>query len=160
MSAHVVDTNVLVAGNERSGATPECVEAAQQRLRRIERSGTVVVDSTYEILREYERNCRPRKQPGIGDLFLQWVHRNQANPHRCERVHITPGEEPHEYDEFPDDPALATFHKKDRKFVAVAISSELSPVIVNATDRGWWEHREALRRNGITVEFVHPGEFA
>lgn len=72
---------------------------------------------------------------------------------KCERVVILPHLD-RGYEEFPEDSALATFDRSDRKFVAVALSSSGQPPILVAGDRGWRRHYEALTRNGITVEFL------
>ena len=71
------------------------------------------------------------------------------------QVTITPHEQ-RGFEEFPDDPELARFDRDDRKFVAVALASGTSPPIVNASDRDWWEHREALQVHGIEILFLCP----
>lgn len=58
--------------------------------------------------------------------------------------------------DFPDDEMLAGFDRDDRKFVAVAIASGESPPILNASDTDWHDHRQALSRHGVAVEFVCP----
>ena len=74
---------------------------------------------------------------------------------RCDLVTITPidGSE-NEFEEFPDDPALNDFDPDDRKFIAVAIAHLEKPPILQAVDSQWWDFRDALRRNGIIVEFI------
>jgi hypothetical protein len=64
-----------------------------------------------------------------------------------------------QYHEFPDDPDLANFHSKDRKFVAVALKSNNSPSIFNAVDSDWWDFREALQRHKVPIEFLCPQQF-
>jgi hypothetical protein len=46
----------------------------------------------------------------------------------------------------------------DHKFVAVALAGPQPAAILNAVDGDWWEHHEALERNGVRVEFLCPGE--
>ena len=58
--------------------------------------------------------------------------------------------------EFPDDPALTGFDSSDRKFVAVAVASEIQPALLNATDTDWWEYRVELERHGVNVHFLCP----
>ena len=61
------------------------------------------------------------------------------------------------FEEYPDDdPALSSFDRDDRKFVAVAFASGTSPDIVNATDTDWWPPRYALQEQGIRVRFLCP----
>lgn len=95
-------------------------------------------------------------QPGEGDAFLKWVLTNQANPQRCEHVHINPTENGNNFAEFPEDPDLKAFDPSDRKFVAVALSHPDSPPILNAVDSDWWLFRDAFTRNGVHVEFLCP----
>ncbi|GAB4421675.1 MAG: hypothetical protein Kow00106_18700 [Anaerolineae bacterium] len=156
----IVDTNVPVVANRRSEqASLECVYACAHQLKQITREGKLVLDDRWLILREYMRQLSPSGQPGVGDAFLKWVLNNIANPTRIEAVSITPIN-PHDSDdrtdfrEFPDDPALADFDRSDRKFVAVCVAHPQHPPILNATDRDWWNFREALSVHGIRVEFL------
>lgn len=153
----VVDTNVLATANGAAGqAGLACRQVCGQRLREIQAVAKVVLDTRRLIIDEYRRLASSTGQPGPGDAFFRWVLTNVANPERCELVAITPCEDESEFAEFPNDPDLATFDRSDRKFVAVACASRSAPVIVNATDTDWWDHREALRRHGIEIEFLCP----
>jgi hypothetical protein len=121
--------------------------------------GRIALDTSRLILREYMRNLSSSGQPGVGDAFLKWVHRNQNNPQRCEQVRITPsGDDPPSFDEFPDHPELATFDRDDRKFVAVAAAHPDRPPILEAADSKWWGWRHALQQCGVRVMFLCPGE--
>ena len=117
-------------------------------------TGKIVLDEGYRILSEYQDNLRSDGQPGAGDAFLKWVYDNQWNPQRCDRVHITPTDEGTSFVEFPNDPDLTGFDLSDRMFVAAARAHPDSPPILNAVDTDWWIFRNALRRNGVTVEFL------
>ena len=77
------------------------------------------------------------------------------NPERCDLIHITPvnGSES-EFEEFPNDPALDGFDPDDRKFITVAVAHLEKPPILPAVDSQWWDFRDALRENGVTVEFI------
>ena len=157
----VVDTNVPVVANGRSRqASGTCVRACIQRLRSItEDIEPLVLDAGWRILREYRKGLRSEGQPGVGDEFLKWVLTNHANPRRCDLVlitHIGPGDS--DFAEFPTDPDLAGFDPSDRKFVAVALAHPQRPPVLNAVDRDWWDYREALERNGVTVDFLCPLE--
>lgn len=117
-------------------------------------TGKIVLDESNWILSEYQDVLRSDGQPGVGDAFLKWVYDYQWNPHRCDRVPITPTEDAASFLEFPVDPDLAGFDRSDRMFVAAARSHPDSPSILNAVDTDWWIFRDALRRNGVTVEFL------
>ena len=114
----------------------------------------LVLDDDWQILGEYAQNLHSTGTD-IGDRFLLWVLRNWRNPERCDLVHITPvnGSE-NEFEEFPDDPALNDFDPDDRKFIAVAVAHLERPPILQAVDSQWWDFRDALRENGVTVAFI------
>lgn len=158
--AVVVDTNVPVTANGRaSHASAECEAASRKRLLTITRGHELlVVDDGFEIFGEYLVHLSTSGQPGVGDLFLRWVNDHQFDPARCERVvlskHSTRG-----YAEFPDDPDLSGFDPADRKFAAAALASRHSPSVLNAVDSDWWQHRHALARHGVTVDFVCEDQF-
>jgi hypothetical protein len=42
--------------------------------------------------------------------------------------------------------------------VAVAVAGRKPAVVLNAVDSDGWQHREALDRNGVRVEFLCAGE--
>lgn len=154
----VVDTNVAkTADGKATHANATCLSECLRALKEIRNRKKVVLDSAGHILREYLAH-KPRGFPqGVGDLFFIWVIDNQANPRHCRRVCITElSNDPRGFAEFPDDQELRTFHSKDRKFVAAAVASGDNPEILNATDKGWWEHRKPLARNGIHVKFLCP----
>jgi len=158
----IVDTNVPVVANGASispQAAPGCVRACVSRLRDIQLHHVLILDDGWHILKEYMRELASSGQPGVGDAFLKWVLTNRANPQRCEIVHITPrngGRDPVTFVEFPEDDALAGFHRKDRKFVAASVSHPERPPILNAVDTDWWNYRMALERHGVRVEFLCP----
>ena len=158
MSAFVVDVNVAIVANGRAPqADDDCVIACVDALSEVQRSGVVVLDDGMHILGEYIRNLSLSGQPGVGDFFMQWIWENQAVDARCERVPLTPkSNDPDDFCEFPDDPALNGFDRADRKYVAVALSSRLGPEVLNAVDPGWWDYRLALGANGVRVRFLCP----
>ena len=96
-------------------------------------------------------------QPGVGDEFMLWIHQNQYNDNRCERVLIHAcSHDDQDFQEFPRDKDLAPFDRADRKYVAVALGSQNRPEILNATDTDWWLYRTALARHGVRVRFLCP----
>jgi hypothetical protein len=156
-AAVVVDTNVpIVANGAANHATPDCVLRCVDRLVEVRKKQRVLLDDGLHILSEYMKHLSLSGQPGMGDFFMKWVWLNQANPRHCLRVQITTQEGSDDLKEFPQDPDLENFDRADRKFVAVALVSGLDPPILNATDTDWWDYREPLRRNGVTVDFICP----
>jgi len=157
MTVVVIDTNVLIVANGRSRqADEDCVLACLDALDQA-RTGVVLLDDMGRILNEYRGRLSLSGQPGVGDAFFKWLHDHQADSRHCENVRITPKPSDEEdFEEFPDDPDLSRFDRSDRKFVAVARASRRSPRILNAVDRDWWDFREALKVNGVLVQFLCP----
>ena len=155
MMVVIVDTNVAVVANGQSPqASPNCVDTCINRLERIIRGEEkLVLDNRWIILSEYIRNLRSSGEPGAGDRFLLWLLRNKDT--QCDLVSITPiDDSENDFEEFPDDPALAGFDSDDRKFLAVACAHREKPPILQAVDSQWWDFRDAFRRNSVTVEFI------
>lgn len=154
----VVDTNVALTANGEAGqAGPQCVLRCLQELAATMNERRVLLDDAGLVLHEYLKQ-KPHGFPqGPGDAFLVWVYDNQSNPEHTRVVPVTPlNGDPQAFAEFPDDAELVGFDQDDRKFVAVALASGNSPLILNATDTDWWVYREALVRNGVRVEFLCP----
>lgn len=152
----VVDTNVPIVANGRAAqASPECVTACIERLREIRGGGAVLLDDGGRILEEYSRGLSRSGYPGAGDAFFKWVWDRQGVVDRCVRVRVTP-HPGRVFAEFPEAADLRDFDRDDRVFVAVAKSSRPVPPILNASDTDWWAHRDALRREGVEVEFICP----
>lgn len=151
-----MDTNVLVAANGGAAqASLECVGECVNRLLSVQRTELLVLDAAGLILHEYGRQPSLGGPPGPGGAFLKWLYRNWANAERCELVPLTRRSGPAEdFVEFPSDPDLAAFDPSDRKFAAVALASKHRPLVVNATGTDWWDHRAALERHGVKVEFL------
>ncbi len=153
----LIDTNVLIAANgEQDGIPDSCVEKAIESLEMIKDNSVTVLDDKGLILKEYMNNLGFAGQPGPGHYFAKWIFDNQANRHECEQVPITPIPRPPYFNEFPNDPALDSFDKSDRKFAAAAISKGGMTPIKNATDSDWWIFENALKRNKIQVQFICP----
>ena len=153
----VVDTNVAVVSNGRSRqASPVCVLTCIEWLEQIKNGiHTLVLDDQFRIIREYLQNLRSSGQPGYGDAFLKWVFDNYRNVNRCELVTITSiSEDLGHFAEFPNDPELGDFDPSDRKFIAVALAHPQHPAVLQAVDARWWQLRDALRRNGVRIEFI------
>jgi len=157
----VVDTNVLLVASEQANqANAACIRRCVETLLSIRRQGCISIDNQYRIIKEYMKKNSPTGEPGSGDEFLLWALTNWKNPEFCELVEITSRtDSDDDFHEFPDVPELANFDRSDRKFVAVALASKHHPPILNATDSDWWNHREALERHGVVIEFVCPEQF-
>lgn len=150
----IVDTNaILVANGQHDGVSAECVTACVVRLDTIIKKGRIALDNAYAILAEYQNKTSPWEGKRPGDVFLKWVIQNSANPQRCDQVPITP-DSSRGYAEFPDDERLADFDADDRKFVAVAAVHPEHPPILQAADAKWLGWAQALRENGVTVDFL------
>lgn len=138
-------------------AQKECTS----RLLEITKSGCVVIDNEWRILREYLNKLSPTGQPGPGDAFLKWLLTNQANPERCQQVQITPKpEDALDFEEFPRHPGLTAFDRSDRKFVAIALACAGGAVILEAADSKWWGWADALRECGVQLDFLCPEEIS
>jgi hypothetical protein len=154
----VVDTGVLVVANGRSvGVDWDCVRACVDALDAARR-GVLVLDRGMLIFQEYQAYGSFSGQPGVGDAFFKWVVDNRYNEGACELVPITDHAE-RRFEEFPDDEALESFDRDDRKFVAAALVSTNQPSLRVATDSDWWNHRTALGNNGVRLVFVCPDHF-
>ena len=160
MNAVIVDTNVIVIANDTDDKRKDCRDRCQARLKEIISHGEkVVIDDGQRILREYRRNANPNSRKGIGDLFVKRLLQNLGNPNVCTIVPITPlAGNGSDFDEFPNDEALVGFHKKDRKFIAVALAhqreiGEIATILL-AIDKGWIPFRDALVSHGVNIDLI------
>ena len=156
----IVDTNVAwVASGKSEQASEDCVATCVERLEQINNDEVkLALDRERQIIDEYQR-LEQTGRFNIGYQFYKWVEMNWSNPERCDLVEITPvdGLE-NEFEEFPDDPALADFDDDDRKFVAVAYAHPDNPPILQAVDGKWRDFLDALHQNGVTVEYLCEDE--
>ena len=129
-----------------------CVLACVEAVEHVVKKGGLVVDSGEEIFDEYRNNLSMSGQPGVGDGFMKWVHDNQWNDRKVDRINITKNGE--SYNEFPAHAGLTAFDNSDRKFVAVANAHSAKPPILQSTDCKWWGWKDALEEVGITVQFL------
>jgi hypothetical protein len=151
----IVDTNVAVVANHKDGESLSCVAACARALNAIKKTGLLVIDEGGLIFGEYKTHLSFAGQPGAGDVFFKWLSDNRYRPERVSQVALANDPAcPAEFAAFPADPDLATFDPSDRKFVAAALTHPGRPPVLNAVDSDWWNHRDALHRNGITVQFV------
>ena len=152
----VMDTNVaMVANGEAEQVSLECERTCTDTLGQIREERRILLDDGDLIFGEYEKNLSYAGEPGPGDAFFVWLYNREWTSEYCRKVPVTPHLE-RGFEEFPDDPELGEFDPDDRKFVAVAIASGTTPEILNASDTDWWDHREALRQNGVRITFLCP----
>lgn len=157
----IVDTNVPVTANravdvddiqtkEMAACVLSCVEAIETVMAR----GGLILDADNEIFDEYRRHLSLKGQPGVGDMFLKWVHDHQWNLPAEDRVKLHKTGE--DYDDFPEHEGLLDFDRADRKFIALAHAHPARPEILQALDSKWWGWKGALRECGIQVRFLCP----
>jgi hypothetical protein len=152
----VIDTNVLIAANRKSSqANGACVENCIDFLFEVREAGSLVLDETGDIFEEYSSSgyLNYSGRPGSGDEFFVWVYENQHT--KCHRVPLTPHED-RVYEEFPDTPALATFDRSDRKWIATALGCTPTATIYNAVDSDYAQHAQALADAAIPVTELCP----
>lgn len=156
----IVDTNVPKTASLANNAQNipayliKCVLACVKAIQHVTKNGGLVLDNGGDIYREYRRQLSLSGQPGVGDVFMKWVHDNQWKLPSEDRVTITKSNG--SYLEFPSDPRIKTFDKSDHKFIAVANAHSTKPPILQATDSEWWGVKSVLKDNGITVVFLCP----
>ena len=158
MSTVVVDTNVLIVANGTASQMSDCCRTrCLDRLAKARDGERVVVDEQYFILREYQTNLNPnRNPPGAGEAFVKYLLQNMANPTRVSLVNLTPtNREQTEFFEFPNDADLRqAFDPSDRKFVAASHAHSDKPPILEAADSKWLGWEAQLLTHGIRVEFL------
>jgi hypothetical protein len=154
----VIDTNVLLVANEQhSYVSIDCIEQCVRRLQEFERSGIVVVDDGYRILGEYQNKTNLKPPKGVGDVFLKHLLRNLRNPKRVEQVEVIELSDG-AFAEFPAVEINNSFDAADRKFVAVSNAHPEKPPILQAADSKWLDWWQALETHGIRVEFLCPSD--
>ena len=154
----VVDTNVLITANQKSGSSRACASSCATALLSIKKVGAIVIDDEGTILSEYRGYCSVGGQPGIGDSFIRWIHDNLGRKELVQMVPLRLAEPGGDFADFPQHPGLMGFDPSDKKFVAIANAHPEKPCILQATDSKWWGWKDSLKDCGITVEFLCPEE--
>ncbi len=157
----IIDTNVPLKANDAldpesiPDALRDCVFACIEAVEHVIKTpDCLVLDAGNEIYDEYAHKLARSGQPGVGDMFMKWVHDNRWALPDANRVSIH--KDGNSYREFPDRDDLSTFDPSDRKFIAVAKKHPRHPPILQAVDRKWWNFRKALKHVGIEVRFLCP----
>jgi hypothetical protein len=162
MNAYTVDENVPIVANDSVLPKPKapqadsaCRLACVQALKRVVRSGILIVDSAGEVVENYRSHLKRRGQPGIGDAFFKHVIDHQFNRRKVRRTSLTKNAQG-EFETFPADTALQTFDPSDRIYVALALAAPERPHILNAVDSDYAEHKTALEAVGVRVHEICP----
>lgn len=152
----VIDTNVLlVANGQHADVAEDCVISCVMRLQALQKSGVVVIDDGFRILREYQNKTSLNPAKGAGDVFLKWMLQHTAS--RVEQVALNETADSC-FAEFPDPELELRFDPPDRKFAAVAHAHPEKPPIWQAADCKWLDWWPALRTNGVEVDFLCPDD--
>jgi hypothetical protein len=156
MSYFVVDTNVpIVANGNCEQVNEDCVLSCIDALNKIISGEVLLIDNLSLIFNEYKNGLNIFGQPGAGDAFFKWVFYNQANENSVIQIKITPNNyREDDFLEFPQTEDLCRFDHSDKKFVAVALASNLNPQILNASDSDWQEYIEPLMEAGLQIKFL------
>jgi hypothetical protein len=161
MRAAVVDENVPIVANDvkrvlngapaiAAHAGDGCRLATVRYLRELIADGVIVIDDGGQCLRRYRHYLSGAGQPGTGDAFLKHVFDNAYNSSRVERVPLSLRPDG-SFEGFPQQSGLGSFDDDDRLFIAIALTSELTPTIVNAVDSDYRIHNSALLSVGVHV---------
>lgn len=161
--SYIVDTNVpktanlAITAEEITNENMQCVFNCVSLIERIVSSSNsgLVLDADNEIFDEYRGQLNMGGNPGLGDMFMKWLHDNRWSFPEVDRVAITKVGDT--YEQFPDHQGLADFDLSDRKFIAVSNAHPNKPCIYEATDSKWWGWKDALLEVGIEVKFMDQG---
>lgn len=152
----ILDTNVPVKAScstvdyneEELELIEECIDFIHKFINDSE--SKLVLDVDWEILNEYRRNI---KKTAMGKEFLKWVNTYVGQADFIKDI-IKLEKLGCDYLAFPNDPDLEGFDLADRKFIALAMSHEEKPPIIQAADGKWLEYVKTLEEYGIHIEFL------
>ena len=159
MTDVVIDTNVIVvADNGHSECGADCLSACIDRLERVKKFETVVVDEGFQIISEYLRQvCTSGKAKTPGGEFLKWLMHNLSNADHCLKIKLNQTG----HGLFSESPAgFHGFDKDDLKFLAVANTVIPKPTILQAVDTKWDAWSKEFNAAGITIENLCPSYVA
>ena len=152
----IVDTNVpLKAANKNpeDDIDQKCSMACLTFISKLVNSKDVIVlDNEREILKEYAKKIDTHAEDNVASVFLNWVYRcirlDSADQYKITKTGKNT------YAEFPNSPELEEFDPSDRKFVALAKAHPLHPPIHNGSDTDWWDYKDALAKEGVSIVFL------
>ena len=155
MASNVIETNIIAVANDPNHTSGEdCCAICRRFLYDFTQNPErVSMDADESIFREYLTYANLKGQPGVGDMFLRWLHDRRGFEDIFESVEIDNIELP---------TSFSGFDISDRKFVQVALGSQFKPVTIhNATDSDWQffeivEHHDYLREQEVTINQLCP----
>ena len=144
----VVDTNVLIAANERAThANRGVVLACAQFLGTIFDGKHVLLEDNLDLaFTEYKSYLNFSGQPGVGDRFFDWYLKARWVGSQVNRVGLDPGLPVTDY--VPK--RLKSFDRADHKWIAIYLEGG-GDRIVNATDSDWKNGEADLLAEGVVV---------
>ncbi len=115
----------------------------------------IFLDNLQLCFKEYFTYCNRSGQPSLCDIYTKWLWDNQYNDQYCKIMHITPIDNSKtNFKCLKRYEFLNSFHKNDKKFIAIAIASEDYPEICNATDSHWQSIESRLEDIGIKIKQI------
>ena len=147
----VVDTNVwAVSDGRHADISPTCQGACTDFVEELSRRGSIGWDDHELIISEYRANTLRGGRAEQVILQLMGEGRAEYVPVRVVQASDTT------YADLAEYPCLTAIDPADRVFVAVALASNPKRPIVNASDPGWKQNRDALLRHGVQVQELCP----
>jgi hypothetical protein len=154
MAEFIIDTNVPLIAQGNSVFSADCeANCADFMDEVIAGRKTIVLDSAWHILGEYENNISTKGPISYLKIYLKWLFNNMANPQRVKLVNIHPDKDK-VFEEVPQCISEIGFDKSDLKFVAVSVANRNLAPIVEAADSKWIGWEPALISEGISVAFL------
>ncbi|HZI85524.1 MAG TPA: hypothetical protein VFD48_01735 [Pyrinomonadaceae bacterium] len=158
MTAIVIDTNVLLVADGRSGMISNCQVECVERLEKVRETEQVVLDYGRLILGEYHNKLEPNGRPTPGNAFLKWLLQTQGRSVSWVTITPTTGDNK-KFEQFPADAKLEeAFDPDDRKFVAAANAHNPRTSILQGSDSKWLEWEKSLASHGIILEVLCRAE--
>lgn len=110
----------------------------------------LVLDMDWEILGEYKDKV---KDTDMGKQFFRWLY-TYINQMDVINDMVKLERQDNEYVVFPKDKKLEKFDRSDRKFIALALTHNEKPPIIQAADGKWLEFTEKFKEYGIHIKFL------
>lgn len=151
----VVDTNVAIAANGRNthASLPcqyQCIVFLEELVSLGNRTH-IVLDEHGLIFGEYSDYLNYSGAPGVGDIFLKYLHDHMYLGKKIRLVPITQiADEARGFNELPSN----SVDTSDRKFLAAAVTANAK--IVNALDTDWHEQIAFVTGLGVNVQQLCP----
>jgi len=160
--SRILDTNVLIHanGDQSPQTSATCkMECLRLLMSAMANDYQIVIDggadpNGSDMLDEYRHKLH-ESGDGFGEMFLRWLLQNWQN---LILVPLTRSGE--SYEEFPQDPRLATFDPRDHKWIAAAVSchmyNDIQPEVMQSADYKWEQYVRAFLDYKVNIVFVCP----